>query len=67
MPAACSIPLVNYQFNTSLRPRFDEPVENEQLNTLSEFQLKALKKGEILKAASEFVTFADNGPSGMNR
>lgn len=44
--------------------RLDEPSQDAKSIAIARAQANSARKDEILKAAKEFTTFADNGPSG---
>jgi hypothetical protein len=62
IPTACTLPLINYNSH-NLRSRLDDGAE-EQASALTKANARTARRDEILKAAREFTTFADNGPSG---
>ena len=58
----CSISVFGLNFTS--RTRLDDSAANQQEEAIAAAKASIARKEEILKAAKEFVTFADNGPSG---
>ena len=61
--AACTIPIVCLSILS--RTALDEQPEDSQADAAAKVKAAFAKQEEVLKAAKEFTTFADNGPSGM--